>query len=137
MRLLLDTHALLWWLGDDDALGRQARALIADPGNAVLVSAASLWEIVAKVRVGKLDADIAEIADAIERDGFTWLNIRPTHLAVLAGLPMHPEHRDPFDYMLIAQAIAEDATFVSEDRNVPRYPARSVPCSDRPARPAR
>jgi PIN domain nuclease of toxin-antitoxin system len=129
VRLLLDTHALLWWLGDDAALGRRARDLIADPGNAVLVSAASLWEIVVKVRVGKLEADIGDIADAVARGGFTRLDIGPAHLAVLAGLPRHPEHRDPFDHLLIAQAIAEDATFLSEDRRTALYPVRSVACS--------
>lgn len=127
MNLLLDTHALLWWLADDDRLGPEARELIADPGNDVLISAASLWEIVVKLRVGKLEADIRDIADAIERQGFTMLGIGTTHLLTLAGLPML--HRDPFDHLLIAQAIAEGATFVSEDRHAPGYPVRVVPCS--------
>lgn len=130
MRLLLDTHALLWWLADSDPLGHRARALIADPGNDVLVSVASLWEIVVKVRIGKLQADIAEIDAALARDRFMRLDIRPAHLAVLGGLPMHPDHRDPFDHLLVAQAISEDATFVSEDRHAPRYPVRLVTCSD-------
>lgn len=129
MKLLLDTHALLWWLSDDARLGQQARALIADPGNAVLVSAVSLWEIVVKVRVGKLDADIGEIATAIERQGFGVLGIDPAYLTVLAGLPLHADHRDPFDHLLIAQAITEGATFVSEDRNTPRYPVDVLSCS--------
>ncbi len=130
MKLLLDTHALPWWLGDDDALGRQARALIADPGNEVLVSVASLWEIVVKVRIGKLQADIAEIDAALTQDQFVRLDIRPAHLTVLGGLPKHPDHRDPFDHLLLAQAISEDAGFVSEDRHAPRYPVRVVTCSD-------
>jgi PIN domain nuclease of toxin-antitoxin system len=130
VKLLLDTHALLWWLGDDDALGRQARALIADPGNDVLVSVASLWEIVVKVRIGKLQADIAEIDAALTQDQFVRLDIRHAHLTVLGGLPKHPDHRDPFDHLLLAQAISEDAGFVSEDRHAPRYPVRVVTCSD-------
>ncbi|TCZ66051.1 type II toxin-antitoxin system VapC family toxin [Roseicella aquatilis] len=130
MKLLLDTHALLWWLKDDGQLGARARALIADPGNDVLVSAASLWEIVVKVRIGKLEADIEEISEAVERGGFTLLGISAAHLAVLGGLPLHPGHRDPFDHLLIAQAITEGATFLSEDRNAPRYPVRIVTCSD-------
>ena len=65
MKLLLDTHALLWWLADDDRLGTRARALIEDPANDVLVSVASLWEIVVKVRVGKLEADVGEVAAAV------------------------------------------------------------------------
>lgn len=130
MRLLLDTHALLWWLGDSDALGHQARALIADPGNDVLVSVATLWEIVVKVRIGKLQADIEEIDAALVQDQFVRLDIQPAHLAVLSSLPSHPDHRDPFDHLLVAQAISEDATFVSEDRHAPRYPVRLVTCSD-------
>ncbi len=127
MRLLLDTHALLWWLADDDQLGPQARELIEDPGNDVLISVVSLWETVVKARVGKLEADIGEISDAVQREGFVLLNIGATHLLALSRLPMH--HRDPFDHLLIAQAIAEDATFISEDRNTSRYPVRSVTCS--------
>ena len=67
MRLLLDTHALLWWLGDDGQLGPAARELIAEPANDVLVSAASLWEIAVKVRIGKLRAEVGEIAEAVGR----------------------------------------------------------------------
>jgi PIN domain nuclease of toxin-antitoxin system len=135
MKLLLDTHALLWWLADDARLGPRARGLIEDPGNDVLVSVASLWEAVVKARVGKLDADIAAILDAAEREGFTLLGIGGAHLLALAGLPAH--HRDPFDHLLIAQAIAEDEAFVSEDRNAPAYPVRVVTCSDGPPHRAR
>lgn len=134
MKLLLDTHALLWWLGDDDRLGPRARALIGDPGNDVLVSVASLWEIVVKVRVGKLEADVREIADAVEREGFVPLGISAAHLLTLVGLPMH--HRDPFDHLLIAQAISEGAAIVSEDEHTPSYPVAVVSCSDAPPRPA-
>ncbi len=134
MRLLLDTRALLWWLADDDQLGSRARELIEDPGNDVLVSVVSLWEIVVKLRVGKLEADVREVADAVPREGFARLDISTAHLLTLARLPMH--HRDPFDHLLIAQAIEEDATFVSEDRNVSRDPVRLVTCSDTPSPPA-
>ncbi len=128
MRLLLDTHALLWWLSDDSRLGAQARALIEDPGNDVLVSMVSLWEIAVKVRVGKLQADVREIVDHVAREGFSPLDVGVSHLLTLVELPKH--HRDPFDHLLIAQAIAEDAVFVSEDRNAPRYEVRLVTCSD-------
>lgn len=130
MRLLLDTHALLWWLADDERLGGRARGLIGDPENAVFVSVASLWEIVVKARVGKLDADIVEVLTAVERDDFTLLDITPAHLATLARLPAHADHRDPFDHLLIAQAITEEATFVSQDRNVPRYPVARIACAN-------
>jgi PIN domain nuclease of toxin-antitoxin system len=68
-----------------------------------------------------------DIMDAVQQDGFTLLDIGITHLLTLAGLPTH--HRDPFDHLLIAQAITEDATFISEDRNTARYPVRRVTCS--------
>ena len=129
MKRLLDTHALLWWLADDDQLGGKARALIADPANDILVSIVSLWEIAVKVRVGKLRADIEEVMDAVQREGFTVLDIGTAHLVTLVGLPMH--HGDPFDHLLIAQAMTEGATIMSEDRNVGRYPVRTVSCSGR------
>lgn len=127
MKILLDTHALLWWLTDDGRLGRQARELVEDPGNEVLISTVSLWEIAVKIRVGKLEADIMQITDAVQQDGFALLDIRVAHLLTLVGLPLH--HRDPFDHLLIAQAITEDATFMSEDRNTAQYPVRSLTCS--------
>jgi PIN domain nuclease of toxin-antitoxin system len=127
MKFLLDTHALLWWLADDSQLWRQARELVEDPGNDVLVSMVSLWEIAVKTRIGKLEADIKEITDAVQQEGFNFLDIGIAHLLTLAGLPVH--HRDPFDHLLIAQAITEDATFISDDRNTARYPVRMVTCS--------
>lgn len=127
MKLLLDTHALLWWLADDERLGARARDLIEDPGNDVLVGVVSLWEVIVKVRVGKLEADIEEVAAAIRRDGFALLDIGIAHLRGAAELPMH--HRDPFDHLLIAQAAVEGATFISEDRHTPKYPVRFTTCS--------
>lgn len=130
MKVLLDTHALLRWLADDDRLGRQAREMIADQDHEVLVSAASLREIVVEVRVGTLEADSEDVLRSIGRQGFTLLAIGPSHLAALGGLPRYPDHRDPFDHPLIAQAITEAATFVSEDRDTPRYPVPFITCSD-------
>jgi PIN domain nuclease of toxin-antitoxin system len=126
VKLLLGTHALIWWLSDDNRIGPRARALIADPGNDLLVSVVSLWEIVVKVRVGKLVADIREIAGACDRGGFVSVDVRPDHLKLLATLPMH--HRDPFDHLLIAQAITEDAAFVTDDHHAARYPVRAIAC---------
>jgi PIN domain nuclease of toxin-antitoxin system len=126
VKLLLDTHALIWWLSDDDRIGPQARALIADPGNDILVSVVSFWEIVVKMRVGKLEADIKETVNACNKSGFIVLDVRTEHLRVLATLPMH--NRDPFDHLLFAQAIAEDAAFVTDDRNAARYEVRTVSC---------
>lgn len=101
----------------------------------MLVSVASLWEIVVKVRIGKLTADIGAITGAIERDGFRQLDIRTAHLSALGSLPTHPDHRDPFDHLLIAQAITEDATFISQDQHVGLYPVQSLTCSGPPILP--
>ncbi len=127
MRLLLDTHALLWWLSDDAELGQYVRDLIADPANDVLVSVVSLWEIQVKVRVGKLTADLPAILNEIEAQAFELVPISQAHLLRLGTLPVH--HRDPFDHLLIAQAIVEAAIFVSEDRHIPAYAVQVVPCS--------
>ena len=128
MRLLLDTHTLLWWLNDDEKLGGRARGLIGDPANDVLVSAVSLWEITVKLRIGKLDADITEVLGILPEQGFQRLDIADSHLVALAALPIH--HRDPFDHLLMAQAVAEDAHFVSEDQNVPLCGVPFLTCSD-------
>lgn len=127
MRLLLDTHALLWWLSDDDQLGQYVRDLIADPANDVLVSVVSLWEIQVKVRAGKLTADMPGILKEIEAQAFELLPISQAHLVHLGTLPAH--HKDPFDHLLIAQAIVEAAIFVSEDRHIPDYAVQVVTCS--------
>lgn len=127
MKLLLDTHALLWWLADDARLGVEARALIANPGNNVLVGMVSPREIIVKIRVGKLKADIRNILALIERNRFTLLPISPEHLLALAVLPVH--HRNPFDHLLIAQAVAEGAVFLSEDRRASQYPVQVIACS--------
>jgi len=128
VRLLLDTHALLWWLNDDEKLGNHARGLIGDPENDVLVSAVSLWEITVKLRIGKLDADIGEILAVLPDQGFDRLDITDAHLVALTALPLH--HRDPFDHLLMAQAVAEGAHFVSQDQNVALYGIPFVTCSD-------
>jgi PIN domain nuclease of toxin-antitoxin system len=105
--------------------------VVADPVNDILISMVLLWEIVVKVHIGMLQADIEEIINAVQREGFAVLDVGVSHLVALAGLPTH--HRDPFDHLLIAQAITEDATFMSEDRNATRYPVRTVTCSGRAA----
>jgi len=127
MNVLLDTHALLWWLMDSDRLGPEARELIADPAHDILVSVVSLWEIALKIRIGKLEGNLDQILKAVERDGLTWLAVEAAHLRSLMALPQH--HRDPFDHLLIAQAIAEDALFLSEDGHVGPYPVRQQRCS--------
>jgi PIN domain nuclease of toxin-antitoxin system len=121
MRLLLDTHALLWWVADDARLSARADEVLADEAVEIHVSAASAWEIAIKARAGKLDAEpLAHgLAAEIERQGFLPLSISLDH-AERAGL-LPPHHRDPFDRMLIAQAQAENLHLVSNERIFERY----------------
>ena len=116
MRLLLDTHALIWWLAGDVALSQTAREAIGDEANAVLVSAASAMEISTKFRLGKLPlaALLAQDFEAIvASQGFTELPISVRH-ACLAG-DMNIAHKDPFDRLLIAQAQADGLVLVSNE----------------------
>ena len=116
MRLLLDTHALIWWLAGDEKLGRRARESISDEANLVVVSAASAMEVATKFRIGKLP-DAALLAQDFEAiiasQGFTELGISVRH-ARLAG-EMGVDHKDPFDRLLIAQALSEDLALVSNE----------------------
>ncbi len=116
MRLLLDTHALIWWLAGDEALSRRAREAIADEDNPVAVSAASAMEVATKFRIGKLP-DAALLARDFEgivaEQGFAELAIS-VHHARLAG-EMNIAHKDPFDRLVIAQAQAEDMVLVSNE----------------------
>lgn len=117
MRLLLDTHALLWALGDPARLSKKARDLIADPAHDVFVSAASAWEISTKVRLGKLtghDHVVGAWSSYLTRLGVQALPISDAH-ALLAGT-LTWEHRDPFDRMLAAQALTEGLTLVTRDQ---------------------
>ncbi len=116
MRLLLDTHALLWWLaGDVKQLSRRARAAIADEDSVVFISAASAWEVATKQRIGKLDAVIltGQMDAVILQQAFVALPISVEH-AERAGA-LRGAHRDPFDRMLIAQAVAEQLVLVSNE----------------------
>ncbi len=116
MRLLLDTHTFLWWLDGDRRLSKRARALIGDEQVDVLVSAASAWEITTKWRLGKLpgaEQVAADVAGAVASQGFTPLPISLDH-AERAGR-LVTDHRDPFDRMLAAQAIAEGLLLASND----------------------
>jgi PIN domain nuclease of toxin-antitoxin system len=124
LRLLLDTHALLWWLELHPKLSPGTRALIDHPHNEPIVSIVCFWEIAVKVRTGKLKADIAAVVRIVEEQRFTRLAIEDSHLQTLLGLPFH--HRDPFDHLLIAQAIAESAAFVTHDKAAARYPVEVI-----------
>ncbi|HEX8526384.1 type II toxin-antitoxin system VapC family toxin [Allosphingosinicella sp.] len=126
MKLLLDTHALLWWLADDARLGPKSRTRIGDRDNEVLVSHVSLWEIAIKIGIGKLRLDIGEALAAIRDRGLDQLSLAPSHLVALAALERH--HRDPFDHMLVAQAIVEGATLMSDDGRMGDYPVAVLGC---------
>ena len=123
MRLLLDTHAFLWWVFADPKLSRRARiAIDNDDENEIFVSAASTWEIATKHRIGKLpDARVVadDIPGTVAAEGFTELTISVRHAQHAGNLGGH--HRDPFDRMLIAQAMLEDLTLVSNERTFDAY----------------
>jgi PIN domain nuclease of toxin-antitoxin system len=124
MRLLLDTHALLWFVWNHPNLSATARNLMTDPKNTLLFSAASIWEIAIKVSIGKLTlADPYDVFmnQATTSTGLTILPLEVRHAAALTALPLH--HRDPFDRMLIAQALVEKIALVSADTVFNAYPA--------------
>src|SRR5690606_23943649 len=117
MRILLDTHALLWWFTDDARLSANAREAIGDMGNEVFVSAASAWEVAAKQRLGKLDGlpPVAEwFGELTAADDFVPLTITIRHALRAGGYDV--PHRDPFDRMLAAQCELEGLTLVTSDR---------------------
>ena len=116
MRVLLDTHAFLWWLDGDRRLPTRAQRVIKDEGNVVLVSAASAWEITTKARIGKLPGGLevaADVAGCIAHQKFESLDITVLHAQRAGRLP--GKHRDPFDRMLAAQAQIEDLPIVTSD----------------------
>jgi PIN domain nuclease of toxin-antitoxin system len=122
---LLDTHILLWWLDDNPRLGRRSRSLIADPDTEVMVSLVSLWETAIKQRIGKMQSGPADILPRLPELGFNLLPITEGHLLALADLGKH--HGDPFDHLLLAQAVVEGAAIITADRALPLYGVRCIP----------
>ncbi|AMG75314.1 type II toxin-antitoxin system VapC family toxin [Sphingopyxis granuli] len=123
MRLLLDTHALIWWLEDSPHLGPVSRALIADADNDVLVSIVSLWEITIKWRVGKLAQSGSHFAELLDDQRIDLLPVTAEHIRALDTLAFH--HGDPFDHLILAQAERERLMVVTSDRQMALY---GVPC---------
>lgn len=119
MRLLLDTHVLLWWLADDRKLSKDARAMIANANHQVLVSAASVWEVTIKTSLRRIEIELDDLEDAILKSGFAPLPIAVQHAIRVGRLPN--VHRDPFDRMLVAQAGVEELRLVTHDRVFERY----------------
>lgn len=122
MNLLLDTHVLLWALDDDASLSQEARAAITNGENVVFVSAATAWEISIKKALGKLRVPTGDYVDELRRHRFTPLDITTEHALAVERLP--PHHADPFDRMLLAQAMVERLTLVTHDVRMKAY---SVP----------
>lgn len=125
MKILFDTHTFLWWDAEPERLTPNARTECADPENSLIVSVVSLWEIQIKVQLGKLSlrlplADL--VAGQVATNGVEILSVSLEHVLALDSLP--PLHRDPFDRLLIAQPIVEDADFLSMDAAVATYPVR-------------
>ena len=122
-RLLLDTHAFLWWISDDSILRRNAHAAIADPRNDIFVSAITAWEITVKRLKGQMNAP-DNLAAMVDEKAFTHLPLAFHHAEQAARLPMH--HKDPFDRFLIAQAQAEGLTLVTRDTHMQLYGVRTL-----------
>ncbi len=118
MRLLLDTHVLLWWLADSRELRAADKRLIASPQSLVYVSAVSVWEVEIKRSLGKI-ALPTDWADQLDAEGFRLLSVTCQHALQVAKLP--PLHRDPFDRMLVAQAQVEGLSLLTYDETVRRY----------------
>ena len=123
MKLLLDAHTFLWFVWDEVQLTNDAKALIVNPTNQKLISTATYWEIAIKVSIGKLDLGEpyrAFMHREIARNHFDLLPVSVDHAAAISVLPFH--HRDPFDRMLIAQAMVEQVSIISGDRAFDAYP---------------
>jgi PIN domain nuclease of toxin-antitoxin system len=122
--VLLDTHILLWWLADDEKLPKRFLYIIADADIPCFVSAATIWEIGIKRALGKLDAP-ANLVGIVQDEGFHLISITAEHAEAAAALP--PHHRDPFDRMLIAQAVIEDLRIATVDARFSDYDAPLMP----------
>lgn len=127
MRVLLDTHTLLWFLGGDERLSPRAREIIEDGGNEALTSVASLWEIAIKHSLGRLELDrpfTELIPSQLEANAIGVLAMELRHVAAVATLPFH--HRDPFDRLLVAQALVEDLPIIGRDEVFDSYGVKRI-----------
>jgi PIN domain nuclease of toxin-antitoxin system len=127
MKVLLDTHAFLWWLTDDSQLSDTAKATIANPVNTIYLSVVSAWEIIIKERTGKLslpEPPETYIPSRLASNRFISLNVQMEHVLQIAALPEH--HRDPFDRLLIAQSQIENIPLLTLDRSIGKYPVNII-----------
>jgi PIN domain nuclease of toxin-antitoxin system len=123
MRLLVDTHLLVWWVAGRQ-LPREAVTLIEDSRNELFASAASIWEIAIKAGLGRIALDPAELTEALEGGGFTPLPVTSSHAVAVATLPSI--HRDPFDRLLVAQSRVEHLALLTHDKFLAEYGALVV-----------
>jgi PIN domain nuclease of toxin-antitoxin system len=119
MRVLLDTHILLWWLKDDRKLSNVAANIIEDDANDIFISAVNAWEIAIKKSLGRIQIDMDEFLESVENSGLGVLNVTVNHACLVSSLPGH--HKDPFDRMLIAQSIVEPMRLLTHDEMLMQY----------------
>jgi PIN domain nuclease of toxin-antitoxin system len=127
MKILLDTHAMLWCFSDPDSLSQKATEAFLDSGNNLFLSAASYWEICLKISTGKLSLDRhweKTIDRELSRNGIQWLNLEKPHFIGVINLPR--VHRDPFDRILVAQAVCEHMTIMTSDENIRQYKVKTI-----------
>jgi PIN domain nuclease of toxin-antitoxin system len=130
MRILIDTHAWLWWLADPERLSAEAVALLCNPATVVYLSAASVWEVVIKHGLGRLALPAAPgvlVPRAMADDGMIGLAVETGHVLQVAQLPLH--HRDPFDRLIIAQAQVEGLTVLTADPKFSAYSVTLIPAA--------
>jgi PIN domain nuclease of toxin-antitoxin system len=121
MRLLIDTHALIWFAEGDEKLSATARCALESPDNSLWISSASIWEMAIKISIGKLvvPGGLSDFRKRVEQGGVQLLDITGAHAERVAELPFH--HRDPFDRLLVAQAELEQMSLVSQDETLDAY----------------
>ena len=120
MRLLLDTHLVLWWQAGSSKLPSESISLV-EQADVVFVSKATLWEVAIKVSIGKLKLDLEKFCYNVDKTGFQWLDIKKTHLITVASLPTSDAHKDPFDRLLIAQSQSEPLLLLTADQQLVHY----------------
>jgi PIN domain nuclease of toxin-antitoxin system len=121
MRLLLDTQIAVWWQIESRSVPEAARKLVRETDGPVYLSRVSLWELAIKASLGRLRLDLPKFCKRIIDDGFDWLDISQEHLLAVAGLPLHDDHKDPFDRLLVAQSLTEPLILLTADAKLARY----------------
>jgi PIN domain nuclease of toxin-antitoxin system len=120
VRLLLDTQLAVWWQIAPERVQDSVRTLV-QSADAVHISRASLWELAIKSSMGRLQLDLPVFCNQLVQDGFLWLDIQEPHLLQTAALPLHDDHKDPFDRLLVAQSLSEPLILLTTDTKLARY----------------